>query len=195
MAAMFDEVYRLREFLGSLSLLHAVIGRWLHAPATAAGPARDARRMQQASLCAWQAMRAVAGLLHAHPSARFHPANIRRRSLILRWRAATIAMILIPRSLRYQWLLNQLERQSWTAANIRAVSLSLSLSTALARIQTDFRQIHIELRELQKSLRHAQPQPLPRAQPRRARVHEAALRRPRGAAPRVLHRASDSPFT
>jgi hypothetical protein len=152
---MFDEVYRLQEFLGRLSRVHAVVGRWFDAPARSVAPARDARFMQQSSLASWRAMRAVAGLLHAHPNARFHPADLRRRHLGLRVYAAAIDLLLFSRSLRFQWLFGQLDDLGRMAADIRAVSLSLSLSTAFERIQ-------IDLREL---LRHAEPRRQPQFSP------------------------------
>lgn len=155
---MFDEVYRLQELLGRLSLVHAVVGRWFGAPAHAAAPAGDARFMRQSSLASWRAMRAVAGLLHGHPNARFHPADLRRRPLMRRLYVATIDLMLLTRSMRFHWLFSQLDDLSRMAADIRAVSMSLSLSTAFARIQVDLREL----------LDHAEP----RRQPQLAQAHD-----------------------
>ncbi len=138
---MFDEVYRLQELLACLRTFHSVLARWRrHSSA-------EERLLASSSLTVWRGLRRVAGILEAHPHARFHPRPIHRPGWVIHSRAAIIAALRRRTTARLGWLAHQLESLGKIAADISAVSRSPEVISACERI-------HVESRLVAQAAQH-----------------------------------------
>jgi len=130
---VFEETYRLQALLARLALLHAVLARWDRSAHS------EERLLAATSLSAWRGLRAVAGLLAAHPHPRFHPGPIRPHRVATRLRAAGIAIVRGRTTARLRWLTAELENLTRVVADIRAVSRAPAVSDACSRIHEQFK--------------------------------------------------------
>ena len=128
---MFDEVYRLQRLLDRESLLHEVIRRWRKAASV------ESRFFAQISLASWRAMRSLVGALRSQPYPRFHPLPVHRTPMRVKLHALAVSSLRYHPTSRSRWLLTEMRALSRIAADMRAVTLSLSESTMLGRIELD----------------------------------------------------------